>query len=78
MRLAAKSEWMQVNATPKVDVLPYELVNGNRVGTTVRWDLAMEYRIARYVNLSFPCFGRKEPGRPRTPHLGKMEVRAFF
>ncbi len=77
-RLQGEVEWVRVTATPAGQVLPYELARGNRVGTTWRWNLSAEYRVSSNVNFSASYLGRREPDRPQTLHLGKVEMRAFF
>jgi len=77
-RLSSELEWVQVNAEPQGQVLPYELARGNREGTTFRWNLAFEYRVTGNVNFSLSYLGRKEADRAQIAHLGKMEMRASF
>lgn len=77
-RLRAELEVTRVSASPADRVLPYELAQGNRVGTTVRWDVAFDYRLADNLNMSFSYQGRDEPQRLRTLHLARVEMRAFF
>ncbi|MDZ7312036.1 MAG: hypothetical protein ONB45_12270, partial [candidate division KSB1 bacterium] len=77
-RLSAEIEGVRVTATPARQFLPYELANGNRPGQTWRWNFAFEYRVSGNVNLSASYLGRNEPDRPKTLHLGKVEMRAFF
>ncbi|MGH7450759.1 MAG: hypothetical protein ACRENG_05405, partial [bacterium] len=78
-RLSGEIEWVQVEATiPAGKSLAYELANGNRPGRTLRWNFALEYRVSTNINLSISYSGRNEPDRPRTLHLGKVEMRAFF
>lgn len=77
-RLQGEVEWVRVTAAPAGQVLPYELAKGNRAGTTWRWNLSAEYRVSSNVNFSATYLGRREPDRPQTLHLGKVEMRAFF
>lgn len=77
-RLSGEVEWVEVTATPRDRILPFELANGNRAGRTLRWNFALEYRVSTNINLSASYLGRNEPDRPRTLHLGKVEMRAFF
>jgi len=78
-RLSGELEWVQVTATlPAEKSLAYELANGNRPGRTLRWNFALEYRVSTNINLAVSYLGRNEPDRPRTLHLGKVEMRAFF
>jgi hypothetical protein len=78
-RLSGEIEWVQVEATiPAGTGLAYELANGNRPGRTLRWNFALEYRVSTNINLAISYLGRNEPDRPRTLHLGKVEMRAFF
>ena len=77
-RLRAELEWTRVAADPPGRVLPYELAQGNRPGNTFRWNIGFEYRISNNLNASFSYQGRDEPDRPKTLHLAKVEMRAFF
>ncbi len=77
-RLQGEIEWVRVSAEPAGQVLPYELAKGNREGTTWRWNFSVEYRVSSNVNFSATYLGRREPDRPQTLHLGKVEMRAFF
>ncbi len=77
-RLRAELEWTYVTARPSNRIIPYELAQGNRVGNTLRWNLRFEYRMASNLNASLSYQGRDEPGRPKTLHLAKVEMRAFF
>lgn len=77
-RLQGEVEWVRVTAAPAGQVLPYELAKGNRAGTTWRWNLSAEYRVSSNVNFAATYLGRREPDRPQTLHLGKVEMRAFF
>jgi hypothetical protein len=77
-RISGAIEWTKVSAEPENRILPYELANGNRPGQTHRWNFALEYRVSTNVNFSASYFGRREPERPNTFHLAKVEMRAFF
>lgn len=77
-RLSSEFEWVRVQVEPRGQVLPYELARGNREGTTLRWNLAFEYRVSGNVNFSLSYLGRKEAEREQIAHLGKMEMRASF
>ncbi|MDZ7344497.1 MAG: hypothetical protein ONA90_08275, partial [candidate division KSB1 bacterium] len=77
-RLSAEVEWINVTVTPSNRALPYELANGNRPGTTYRWNLTFEYRVSNFVNFFASYLGHKEPDRAKIFHLAKMEIRAFF
>ncbi len=56
---------------------PYEFTNGRVVGKTFLWQLAFDYRINQYVQLTVGYNGRTEGGR--TPvHTARAEARAFF
>ena len=77
-RLRGEIEWVNVRTNPGGQVLPFELAQGNREGTTLRWNFSFEYRVTSSVNFSASYLGRKEPDRSQTLHLGKMEMRAFF
>ena len=79
-RLSGEIEWVEVTVTPALSnrPLPFELANGNRPGRTLRWNFALEYRVSTNINISASYLGRNEPDRPRTLHLGKVEMRAFF
>jgi hypothetical protein len=44
----------------------------------LRWNFALEYRVSTNINVSASYLGRREPDRPQTQHLGKVEMRVFF
>jgi len=77
-RFRAELQWTFVTTSPKSVLIPFELTNGNRSGTTLRWNVGFDYRMSQNVQTSFSYFGRSEPGRPRTQHIAKVEMRAFF
>lgn len=77
-RLRSEVEWVDVQVTPSNRVLPFELAGGNRVGRTLRWNFSFEYRLSSNVQATASYDGRREPDRPQTLHLGKVEMRAFF
>lgn len=77
-RLRSEIEWVDVSVTPSGRVLPFELANGNRTGKTVRWNFSFEYRLSANFQATATYDGRREPDRPQTLHLGKIEMRAFF
>ena len=77
-RLRGEIEWVDVEATPSKRVLPFELAGGNRLGRTVRWNFSFEYRLSSNFQATASYDGRREPDRPQTLHLGKVEMRAFF
>ncbi len=77
-RLRAEIEYTRVSATPADRLIPYELGQGNRIGTTFRWNLTFDYRVSKNLNASASYQGRDEPHRTRTIHLARVEMRAFF
>ena len=77
-RWRGEVEWTRISADPPGQVIPYEMAEGNREGTTFRWNATFEYRVAGNINVSLSYLGRREPGLPRAQHLGKMEMRLFF
>ena len=79
-RLRGEIEWtkVQVLAAPANYQIPFELNDGNRAGTTLRWNFGFDYRVSRNVQASFSYFGRSEPDRPPAQHFAKVEMRAFF
>ncbi len=56
---------------------PFEFTNGEVVGTTMLWNLAFDYRISQYVQVTVNYDGRSEGGRPAV-HTARAEARAFF
>ena len=56
---------------------PFELTNGEVVGKTMLWNLAFDYRISQYVQVTINYDGRSEGGRP-VVHTARAEARAFF
>ena len=77
-RLRSEIEWVEVQINPSGRVLPFELAGGNRGGATWRWNVAFEYRLSSNIQATMSYDGRREPDRPQTLHLGKIEMRAFF
>lgn len=77
-RLSANLEWAQVQATPANRIFPYELANGNRPGTSLRWGLQLDYRVSKNVQARMSYIGRKEADRGHAIHTGNAEMRAFF
>lgn len=77
-QLRAEFDFTRVSATPAGRIIPFELAQGNRVGTTWRWNLDFTYRVSRNLNATLSYQGRDEPDRRRTLHLAKAEMRAFF
>jgi hypothetical protein len=77
-RLRSEVEWVDVTVAPSGRVVPFELANGNRAGRTVRWNFSFEYRLSQNFQATATYDGRREPDRPQTLHLGKIEMRAFF
>ncbi|MCA9743285.1 hypothetical protein KC734_17220 [candidate division KSB1 bacterium] len=71
-------DFTEVRAEPGNRVIPFELAQGNRVGRTFRWDVSFIYRVSTNLQASLSYQGRNEPHRPRTLHIAKAEVRAFF
>ncbi len=77
-RLRSELQWTYVSTSPKTVLIPFELTNGNRSGTTLRWNVGLDYRLSQNVQASFTYFGRSEPDRPKTQHIARVEMRAFF
>ena len=71
-------DFTEVRAEPGNRVIPFELAQGNRVVRTFRWDVSFIYRVSTNLQASLSYQGRNEPHRPRTLHIAKAEVRAFF
>lgn len=77
-RARAEIEWTRVDLAPRARLIPFELTEGNRAGTTFRWNFGFDYRVSRNVQASVNYFGRNEPDRPRVQHIARVEMRAFF
>ncbi|MDZ7338650.1 MAG: hypothetical protein ONB30_08920 [candidate division KSB1 bacterium] len=77
-QMRADVEWVQVGVEPAGRVIPYEVAEGNQPGATLRWNLAVDYRVSENVRASLSYSGRSEPQRPEALHVAKAEVRAFF
>ncbi len=83
-QLRADLEWAQVSVGQTGRAIPYELAEGNQPGTTLRWNLAADYRVSDNVRASLTYSGRSEPqgavstGREQVVHIAKVEMRAFF
>lgn len=77
-RLRGEVEFSNVTAKPSDAILPYEMVNGRRVGENISWLFSLDYRVSSQVMILFSYIGRKLPGRDEYQHIGKAEVKAFF
>ncbi len=77
-RLQAEIDWTRVTVAPKTRLIPFELTDGRRAGISFRWNVGLEYRVSQYVRATFSYFGRSDPDRPKTQHVAKLEMRAFF
>jgi hypothetical protein len=77
-RLRAEAAWINVSSEPANRVIPFEMANGRRVGTTTTWNFSFNYRFSRNIMVTVSYTGRKEPGRPGVLHVGRAEMRAFF
>jgi len=77
-RLRTEIEWTRVNVAPNDRLIPFELTEGKQAGSTYRWNVAFDYRVSQNVQASLSYFGRNEPNRPKTQHIAKVEMRAFF
>jgi hypothetical protein len=58
--------------------LIYEMAEGNRCGTTHRWNLTARYGLNRNIDLSLLYTGEKEEDAPETVHRGSAEMKAYF
>ena len=79
-RLMAQVDWSRVGTSsddPNV-ILPYEMVGGNRIGQSWRWNISFNYQISRNIQASLSYTGRNEPHLPDVIHLGRAEMQAFF
>ncbi|MCR4439365.1 MAG: hypothetical protein NUW13_10050 [candidate division KSB1 bacterium] len=77
-QVRADIEWVNVGVEQAGRAIPYELAEGNQPGTTLRWNIAAEYRVSDNVRASLTYSGRSEPQRPEPVHIAKAEMRAFF
>lgn len=77
-RLRTEIEWTRVNVAPPTRLIPFELTEGKQAGSTYRWSVGFDYRVSQNVQASLSYFGRNEPNRPKTQHIAKVEMRAFF
>ncbi|NIR68468.1 hypothetical protein GWN42_01420 [candidate division KSB1 bacterium] len=77
-RFRGEISWTRVSVSPENQLIPFELTNGNRAGTTLRWNFGFDYRLTNNVQASLSYFGRNAPDRPDTQHFAKVEMRAFF
>ena len=57
--------------------LPFEFTNGRVVGKTFLWQVAFDYRINQFVQVTTSYGGRSEGGRAPV-HTARAEARAFF
>lgn len=77
-RLRTEIEWTRVNVAPRTRLIPFELTDGKQSGSTYRWSVGFDYRVSQNVQVSLSYLGRNEPNRPKTQHIAKVEMRAFF
>ncbi len=77
-RLRAELEFGQVSADPENRALPYEMLQGDQPGKTMRWSLFAAYQISGHVMITLNYRGRNEPWRTRIYQTGQLKVRAFF
>jgi hypothetical protein len=83
-QVRADVEWAWVAVQKTARAIPYELAEGNQPGSTLRWNLAIDYRVSDNVRASVTYSGRSEPqrsyaaGGQQVVHLAKAEMRAFF
>lgn len=76
--LRAELELGQIRSEPENRSLPYEMLNGDQPGRTLRWTMLFTYQITGHIMTSLTYRGRLEPWRERLYQTGQMEVRAFF
>ncbi len=60
-----------------VNPFPFEFTNGRVIGRSWHWQLGVEYRVSRHIQLSLRYNGRREGARP-VVHFGQVEARAVF
>lgn len=83
-QLRADLEWARVSVGQTGRAIPYELAEGNPPGTTLRWNMAVDYRVSDNLRASLTYSGRSEAqgtpstGRQQLVHIAKVEMRAFF
>ncbi len=77
-RLRTEFEWGHVSAEPSGRTLPYEMLQGDQPGRTMRWTVFFTYRLSSNVMATLNYRARKEPWRDQTYQTGQVEVRAFF
>lgn len=76
-QIRVEIEFGEVHASPE-GALPYEMLNGDQPGRTVRWTLLTTYKVTGHVMATLTYRGRQEPWRKKMYQTGQMEVRAFF
>ncbi|MBN2103068.1 hypothetical protein JW835_03410 [bacterium] len=74
----AELEIGRVFAKPKDRALPYEMLNGDQPGRTLRWNVLMTYRLSGHMMATLNYRARQEPWRENLYQTGQVEVRAFF
>ncbi|MCK4590226.1 MAG: hypothetical protein KAT86_00630, partial [Candidatus Latescibacteria bacterium] len=78
-RLRGKGKfWTQLNYANvhSNETLIYQMAEGKRKGTNLRWNTNFDYRLSQYTSFSFSYYGRKQPKR-ETIHSLKAEMRAY-
>ena len=74
----AEFEFGRISAKPEDRALPYEMMNGDQPGQTLRWNVLMTYRLSGHVMATMNYRARREPWREQLYQTGQVEVRAFF
>ncbi len=65
------------NVNSNNPTLIYQMAEGKRKGTNLRWNANLDYRFSQYASFSFAYYGIKRPERD-TVHSLKAEMRAYF
>ena len=77
-QLRAELEVGEVHSAPSNRSLPYEMMEGDQPGRTVRVMVLFTYRLSTHVMATLNYRGRQEPWRKQFYQTGQAEVRAFF
>jgi len=74
-RFRAQMSYTDVNSNKPT--LIYQMAEGKRKGTNLRWNANLDYRFSQYASFSFAYYGIKRPERD-TVHSLKAEMKAYF
>jgi len=76
-RLRIEVERTELNANTTENIIPFEILSGNQLGTNFYWRLNFDYRLASFLQTTISYDGRAQGGG-RVVHTARTEARAYF